>query len=241
MNLGKQEASEGNCRMSAPEKIFGISKDVLLPVDARTRYDVYFSDRRVAIVCMGRAVREWDQETLSIMPSAFGVPAPTAPQSKKQNQPTIDEETAGMSLDALLKLSKKSCFYTLEEIERVELVWGHKPKFIVMSRDCESKFAPDERQVEELMEILPQVKGLKDKLWIAGKYTMLFEESQPCPSCGAQSEPDASYCQNCGKQLGEKPAEMPASELTCSQCGIKNQPQALFCKQCGAPVRSANL
>lgn len=225
--------------MSVPEKVLGVVKDVVLPVDAHTRYDVYFTDRRVAIVCMGRAVREWDQETISIMPSAFGVPAPIGSSKEKaEDKKSIDEETAGMSLDALLKLSKKSCFYSLEEIERAELVWGHKPKFIVMSRDCESKFAPDEGQLEELMEIIPQVEGLKDKLWIAGKYDVLFSESQPiCQSCGACNDADAVFCQNCGKRLGEEPANMPASELTCSRCGAGNVGQASFCKQCGMPLR----
>ena len=82
-----------------------------------------------------------------------------------------------MSLDDLLKLSKKSCFYTNEEIEKVELVWGHKPKFMILSKDCESKFAPDENQLAELMEIVPKVEGLKDKFWIAAKWSMLAERT----------------------------------------------------------------
>ena len=50
-----------------------------------TRYDVYFTDRRVAIVCMGRAERfeSETEEPLSYMPSAFGVPAPVAPYMEK--------------------------------------------------------------------------------------------------------------------------------------------------------------
>jgi len=187
---------------------------------------------------MGRAEREWEtQETLSIVPSAFGVPAPMAPQSgKQQNQPTIDDEVKGMSLGDLLRLSKKSCFYTLEEIEKVELVWGSKPKFIVLSPDCESKFAPEEEQLEELIEVIPTIEGLRDKLWIAGKYSELFENPVAvCKGCGACNDSNAVFCQSCGKKIGEEPTNVPASELTCSQCGARNWAQASFCKQCGSP------
>ena len=63
----------------------GVVKDVVLPVDVRTRYDVYFTDRRVAIVCMGRAERfeSETEEPLSYMPSAFGVPAPVGSHVEK--------------------------------------------------------------------------------------------------------------------------------------------------------------
>ena len=159
--------------MSTSERLLGVVKDVVLPVDVRTRYDVYFTDRRVAIVCLGKASRfESDtEETLSYMPSAFGVPAPVKTYVEKpESKAAIDEEVAGWSLDDLLKLSKKSCFYTNEEIEKVELVWGKTPKFVILSQDCESKLAPDGEQFDQLIEIIPTVEGLKDKLWIAGKW-----------------------------------------------------------------------
>lgn len=203
--------------MSAPEKIFSVIKDVVLPVDVRTRYDVYFTDRRVAIVCMGRADRaELDsQEQLSFMPSAFGVPAPAESyHGKGQVKASIDDETKGMGLDALLKLSKKSCFYTLDEIEKVELVWGSKPKFLILSRDCESKFEPDQEQLAELLKIIPAIEILKSKLWVAGKYTALFDQNtleSTCKSCGACNDVDAAYCQSCGIKLDQKQANQPPS------------------------------
>ncbi len=163
--------------MAIPEKVFGVVKDIVLPVDIRTRYDVYFTDTRVAIVCMGRSDRfESDaQQPLSFMPSAFAVPPPVGSHVEKaQGKPSIDEEAKSLSLDDLLKLSKKSCFYTLHEIEVVRLVWGNKPKFVILSRDCESKFAPDKEQLDLLMEIIPTIEGLKDKLWITGKWSALF-------------------------------------------------------------------
>ncbi|MGA2385205.1 MAG: zinc ribbon domain-containing protein [Candidatus Bathyarchaeia archaeon] len=230
--------------MSTSERLLGIVKDVVLPVDVRTRYDVYFTDRRVGIVCLGRAERfeSETEETLSYMPSAFGVPAPVAQYTEKtENRESIDEKIKDLSLDDLLKLSKKSCFYTVEEIEKVELVWGKTPKFVILSQDCESKFAPNGEQFDQLIEIIPTVEGLKDKLWIAGKWTALYGENQAaslCEACGASNDIDAVYCQNCGKRLGEETVNVPSSELTCSRCGTKNKAQASFCKQCGASIRA---
>ncbi len=78
--------------MLSSEKLLGIVKDVVLPVDVRTRYDVYFTDKRVAIVCMGRADR-FESETsepLSIMPSVFGVPPPMSSYVEKTEDKRID-------------------------------------------------------------------------------------------------------------------------------------------------------
>jgi len=228
--------------MSSSEKQLGIVKDVVLPVDVCTRYDVYFTDRRVAIICMGRADRFESEASgpVSLMPAVFGVPPPTASYVEKaKSKPSIDEEVKDWSLDDLLKLSKKSCFYTIKEIEKVELVWGKTLKFVILSKDCESKFAPDEKQFEQLFETIPTIKGLKDKLWIAGKWGTLFGESPAaatCKFCGSTNEPDAVYCQSCGKKIEQEPASVPPSELTCSLCGTKNTAQAQFCKQCGTPI-----
>jgi len=226
--------------MSAPEKVLGVVKDVVLPADVRTRYDIYVTDTRVAIVCMGRATRfESDtEEVLSFMPSAFGVPAPVLPTSTKRERPSIDEEAKDLSLDDLLKLSKKSCFYTLQEIEEIKLVWGSKPKLLILSKDCESKFLPDTNQADQFMEIIPSVEGLKDKLWISGKYEELYGKSplSVCKSCGLINDTDAAYCQACGKKL-EETANLPPSELTCGKCGTKNKSDTSFCKQCGNPIQ----
>jgi hypothetical protein len=164
--------------MSSSEKLLGIVKDVVLPVDACTRYDVYFTDQRVAIVCMGRADR-FESETLqplSVMPSVFGVPPPMSSSVEKtQNLESIDEKIKNWSLDDILKLSKKSCFYTHNEIEEVKLICGQSPKFIILSKECESKFSPDEEQFKQLIEILMTIEPLRNKLWIAGKWNMLFD------------------------------------------------------------------
>ena len=230
--------------MLSSEKQLGIVRDIVLPVDAHTRYDVYFTDSRVAIVCMGRADR-FESETsepLSLMPSVFGVPPPmTSYVEKTQNRESIDEKIKDWSLDDILKLSKKSCFYTNEEIEEIELVWGKTPKFVILSKDCESKFAPDEEQFQQLIETISTIEGLKEKLWIAGKWNALCNESLmalACKFCGSNNDNDAVYCQSCGKKLGDETVNVePSSELTCSSCGAKNKAQAAFCKQCGAAIR----
>jgi hypothetical protein len=39
--------------MSSQEEQLLVIPDVVLPADINTRYDIYFTDRRIAIVCMG--------------------------------------------------------------------------------------------------------------------------------------------------------------------------------------------
>jgi hypothetical protein len=162
--------------LSDSETQLGVVKDVLLPVDAHCRYDVYFTDRRVAIVCMGKASHfESDSSgPISFVPSAFGVPPTTSSYIEKTvDKQAIDREVEGWSLDSLLKLSKKSCFYTLEEIEEVKLVAGDKPKFVILSEDCESKFAVTEQQFVKLSQILPKIEPLRSKLWVSGKWDQI--------------------------------------------------------------------
>jgi hypothetical protein len=118
------------------------------------------------------------------MPLAFGVPPPLESYVEKtQSGPGIDDEVKGWSLDNILKLSKKSCFYTIDEIEKVELVCSRSPKFVILSKECESKFSPDEEQFKQLIEILTTVEPLTNKLWIAGKWNMLFDMGFMKPFC----------------------------------------------------------
>ena len=164
--------------MSSSERLLGIVKDVVLPVDIRTRYDVYFTDKRVAIVCMGKVERFESEESqqLSFMPSVFGVPPPMSSHVEKtEDKESIDEKIKDWSLDDILKLSKKSCFYTHDEIEEVRLICGRGPKFVILSKECESKFSPDEEQFKQLSQILSAIEPLRKKLWIAGKWNTLLD------------------------------------------------------------------
>jgi len=179
MSQRKQKASIRETQfVSSSEKTLGIVRDIVLPLDINNRYDVYFTDKRIAIVCMGKANRfESDKSAQSsVIPSAFGVPAVTSSYIEKtENTLEIDQEIKTLSIDDLLKLSKKSCFYTYAEIEEVKLILGHKPKFIIQSKECESKFVPDEEQFNQLIEILPSIETLRSKFSIAGSWNKLQE------------------------------------------------------------------
>jgi hypothetical protein len=127
---------------------------------------------------MGRADR-FESESLgplSIMPSVFAVPPPMVSNSEKApSKESIDDKIKDLSLDDILRLSKISCFYTYDEIEEVRLVCGRSAKFVILSKDCESKISPDEEQFKQLSEVLMGIAALRNKLWIAGKYSTLLE------------------------------------------------------------------
>ena len=99
--------------MLRSEKQLGIIRDIVLPLDINTRYDVYFTDKRIAIVCLGRANRfESDKSArASSIPSAFGVPPVTSSYIEKtENKQAIDQEIKNLSLGEILELSKKKLF-----------------------------------------------------------------------------------------------------------------------------------
>lgn len=164
--------------MPSIEKQLGIIRDFVLLVDVKNRYDVYFTDRRVAIIFMGRANRSESDSfgPISLVPAAFGVPAPTESYVEpKANRQSIEEEMKKMSIDEILRLSKKSVFYTYDEIEELKLILGRKPKFLILSEECESKFLPDPEQLMSLIDLLPKIEPLKSKLSVAGNWNVLQE------------------------------------------------------------------
>jgi len=164
--------------MSNTEKLSGIIRDVLLPCDQKNRYDIYITDSRIAIVCLGKmSRRESDSfRSLSAIPAAFGVPAPIESETQpKPDMAEIKEEINRMPLDDLIRLSKKSCYYTYGEIQQVKLVFGRKPCFKVVSEEYESEFEPNSQQLEEILEWALSVEALKSKLWVAGKWSVLRE------------------------------------------------------------------
>jgi len=189
--LAQVKVLQGIRCVSSSEKQFGIVKDIVLPLDINTRYDFYFTDKRIAIVCLGKANRfESDQsDQVSLMPSAFGVPPPVSSYVEKaKNSQSIEDEIKNLSLDDILKLSKKSCFYTYDEIEEVKLVSGHKPKLVILSKEFESKFCPDMEQFMQLVEIMPTIEALKNKLWISGSWNLLHDiMASFSRECGAPS------------------------------------------------------
>jgi hypothetical protein len=195
-------------RLPNDERQLETVKDIVLPLDAATQYDLYFTDKRIAIVCMGRSdrvdyVNPGYNPLMGIAPSTS-----TSSYQKRINRVILEDEVSNLSLDQKLKLSKKSCFYTYDEVEEVKLVLGKKPKFVILSRECESKFSPNQEQFKQLSDLLPTIEALKDKLVVSGNWKALQEtqenNSLVCKICGYKNDADANFCQGCGKNMRER-------------------------------------
>jgi ribosomal protein L40E len=227
--------------MTDIEHQLGAIKDILLPLDIHTRYDVYFTDKRIAIVCMGQSSRI-EHGTLEHRSYLFGIaPEPLVSiENERKNERIIEEKINNLSLNEKLKLSKKSCFYTYEEIEQVKLILGKKLKFVILSEECISKFSPNLEQFKQLIDLLPNIEMLKDKTSIIGNLnlTALQAESTSfsCKHCGSKNDVDAVFCDSCGMKI--KDENDNPSGLTCSTCGAKNRAQASFCKKCGTSIHA---
>ncbi len=215
--------------------------DIVLPADINTRYDIYFTDRRIAIVCMGPADRYgYSTGKIHTFPAASGAVTPPMTYVDEKDTAEAEKQLSAVPLNDLLKLSKKSCQYALDEIEAVKLIWGKQPKFVVQSQDCESRFTPDDVQFKEILELLTCFEPLSDKLKVAGSWKQLqaLLTTVVCGSCGGENDLDAVCCVNCGQEIWEQPSEEEAG-VACGSCGKKNRQDSAFCKQCGKALRSA--
>jgi ribosomal protein L40E len=225
------------------ERQLGIIEDLLLPLDIATRYDVYFTDKRIAIVCMGRS-RRVDSGASEHRSYLFGVApeALTNPNEQRKNKQIIEEQIKELAIDEKLKLSKKSCFYAYDEIEEVKLVSGKNHKFVILSKECVSNFAPNEEQFRQLADLLPTVDILKSKFSLFGNLELnaiqeVKSASFKCKCCSYENDFDAVFCQNCGNPIHmEMPNNQALTEIICNSCGSKNKENALFCKKCGTPI-----
>lgn len=64
------------------------------------------------------------------------------------------------------------------------------------------------------------------------------DENVRCPACGKYSEPDATYCDQCGTHLPPpsptKPyVRGPGEDIRCPSCQKYNAGDARYCAQCG--------
>jgi hypothetical protein len=229
--------------MSDSERQLGIIEDLPLPLDITTRYDVYFTDKRIAIVCMGHS-RRFDSGVSERRSYLFGVApeALTNVNEERKNRQMLEEKIKELPLDEKIKLSKKSCFYSYDEVEEVKLVSGKKHKFIILSKECVSKFAPNDGQFKQLADLLPTIEMLKNKLSVFGNLELnaiqeVKSASFNCKYCNYENDLDAVFCQNCGNLMQREISNNPTlAEITCSSCGAKNRMQVLFCKKCGSPI-----
>jgi len=226
--------------MSSQEEQLLVIPDVVLPADINTRYDIYFTDRRIAIVCMGPIDRYgYSMGKMHTFPSASGAVTPPMTYVDEKDTAEAEEQLSTVPLNDLLKLSKKSCQYTLDEVEALTLIWGQQPKFVVQRQDCESRFTPDEVQFNQLLELLTSFEPLSDKLKVAGNWKQLqaLLTTVICGSCGGENDLDALCCVNCGQELWEQ-TEEEADSVACGSCSKKNTAEALFCKQCGKALHN---
>jgi Double zinc ribbon len=229
--------------MFDPERRLEIIEDLPLPLDITTRYDVYFTDKRIAIVCMGHSSR-FDSGGSERRSYLFGVApeALTNANEQRKNRQMMEAQIKELTLDEKMKLSKKSCFYTYGEIEEVRLISGKKKKLTILSKECISKFSPNEEQFKQLTDLLPRIEILKNKLSIFGNLelnTVHKPKSKTfrCKYCSYENDLDAVFCQNCGNQIQEIGPSSPIPiEIACYSCGAKNKVQALFCKKCGTSI-----
>jgi hypothetical protein len=223
------------------EKRLGIIKDIVLPVDTDSRYDLYFTDRRIAIVFMGSANRSGNGMLRSFPSASAAVTPPLTYVENRGEVEKVEEELSRMPISDILKLSKKSCYYTYEEIEELRLVWGKKPKFAILSQDSESKFIPDEVQFKQLIDLLSKIEPLSGKLEVAGNWRDIqgILSMVVCDSCGQENDLDAVCCVNCGQKI-KPPTASDASDVACKSCATANRAESLFCKQCGAALNLNN-
>jgi hypothetical protein len=122
------------------------------------------------------------------------------------------------------------------------LVSEKKLKFIILSKECVSKFSPNEEQFKQLIALLPTIEMLKNKLSIFGNLDLntideVRSTTLACKYCCYENDLDAVFCQSCGNQIQkETPSNPTITEISCSCCGAKNKVQALFCKKCGTSI-----
>ena len=227
--------------MSNQEKQLLVVPDVILAADINTRYDIHFTDRRIAIVCMGPADRfGYGIGKMHTFPAASSAITPPLTYVDEKDKVEVEEELSTVPLDELLELSKKSCVYAIKEIETLRLIWGKRPRLLILSEDYESKFAPDEEQFKQLLDLLTTTEPYCSKLEVAGKWEQLqgLLAMVVCCACGVENNLDAVCCVNCGQKIWEQPAEEEYS-VACSSCGKKNLEGSAYCKQCGAALDKA--
>jgi ribosomal protein L40E len=223
--------------MSNQEKQIVVIQDIVLPADYNSRYDLYVTDRRIAIVCMGLIDRYgYDSFNLYKYPSSAAAVTPplTYVDERDAKLKKMEEELGKVQLDDLLKLSKKSCEYTNEEIEALKLGWGKNPKFIIQSEDCESRLSPNQEQFTQLIKTFTSVESLSKKLKVAGNWLELKQilTKVVCSNCGFGNDLDSVCCENCGEKIVQS-VEEREDKAVCGSCGKKNSVEANFCKQCG--------
>jgi hypothetical protein len=164
--------------MSSQEKQLQIIRDVVLQTDVNARYDLYFTDSRVAIIYMGKIDRynnEMFQKGSYPSTSTAVSPPMAIVDSRSAEVKAVEEELSHMSLDQIMRLSKKNSEYTYDEIEEFQLFWGEEPELAILSADYETELGLDKEQFKQLLEFMTGYGPLSDKLVVSGNWKQLKE------------------------------------------------------------------
>lgn len=208
--------------MSSQEKQLCIIRNVVLQADVNARYDLYFTDSRIAIIYMGKLDRYTNQmyQNRSYPSTSTAVSPPMAyVDSRAAEVKAVEEELSNMPLDQIMMLSKKNSEYNYEEIEEFQLFWGEEPELAILSAEYETEVGINQEQFKQLIEFITENEKLSDKLVVSGNWKQLKEILNSVPNMKTKQQPTPE-----------------ASETKCGTCGSKNKEEALFCEQCGAKL-----
>ncbi|HSV50207.1 MAG TPA: zinc ribbon domain-containing protein [Candidatus Acidoferrales bacterium] len=208
--------------MSSQEKQLQIVRDVVLQADVNARYDLYFTNSRLAIIYMGKIDRYGNElfKIRSVPTTSSAVSPPLTYVDERTSQvKAVEEELSTMPLDQIMRLSKKNSDYTYDEIEEFQLFWGEEPEFAILSADYETEVGLNQEQFKQLLEFITGYETLSNKLVVSGNWKQLKEILNSVQD----------------KKAGQQPT-LKASEVTCITCGSKNKEGSLFCEQCGAKL-----
>jgi hypothetical protein len=152
--------------MSTSERQIAIIRDVVVTRDSKNRFDLFFTDKRIAIIYVGgKGERVYGPGGLIGSLVGEGITA-LSKKIAKDNLKETEENMKNFSLDELLATEKRNCFYTYDEIEEIKLyALNHEGfKFIILSEECEGEFSPNKEQYSQLCNILPSIDALKGKI-----------------------------------------------------------------------------
>lgn len=89
-------------------------------------------------------------------------------------------------------------------------------------------------QAEE-QETVAQIAALLTEIAAHQEEVKRIKGIGKCPSCGADVQAGAAFCQNCGAAL-PRPEPAPAQGRTCPVCGQSVGADNVFCNHCGAKL-----
>jgi hypothetical protein len=98
-------------------------------------------------------------------------------------------------------------------------------------------------------QVSPLHSGAEEKgmtgFWASQKLPLEKNVSSAvyCRYCGFENDPDAVFCQKCGKSLSRKNKTFASTTMEpnpefffCGNCGTKNRATVKYCKKCGQPL-----